>query len=188
MPRSHAPAWERNRGTLRRPAAERKFGRLAILSTPERRGIAFPRGSVGTRRKGRSVGTRRKARSVGTRGKGRSVGTRGRLSKTARQAVGYREVLEHLEGRHTLEETVELVKIHSRQLAKRQSTWFRSLSECRFLPLTGQIGVSDIVDRILKSEIHEQEPRERGWTARLFVPLSPGVNAGPSTRCRGQGP
>lgn len=55
------------------------------------------------------------------------------LSRNARQAVGYREVIEHLEGQRGLPETVELVKQHTRQLAKRQGTWFRSLSECRFV-------------------------------------------------------
>ena len=58
-------------------------------------------------------------------------------SKTARQAVGYREVIEHLAGGRTLPETIELVKLHTRQLAKRQGTWFRSLSECRLLALRG---------------------------------------------------
>ena len=58
------------------------------------------------------------------------------LSRTAGQAVGYREVIEHLEGRRTLSETIELVKMHTRQLAKRQGTWFRSLSECRPAPLS----------------------------------------------------
>jgi tRNA dimethylallyltransferase len=57
------------------------------------------------------------------------------LGKTARQAVGYREVIEHLEGRRPLPETIALVKLHTRQLAKRQGTWFRSLSECRLLPM-----------------------------------------------------
>ena len=71
------------------------------------------------------------------------------MSKTARQAVGYREVIEHLEGRFSLGETIELVKQHTRQLAKRQSTWFRSLSECRFLSLTGTIAPAEIIDRIL---------------------------------------
>ena len=61
------------------------------------------------------------------------------LSRTARQAVGYREVIEHLEGRRSLAETVELVQQHTRQLAKRQCTWFRSLSECRFVAVAGQI-------------------------------------------------
>ncbi len=61
------------------------------------------------------------------------------LSKTARQAVGYRETLEHLEGLRGLEETVKLVQTRTRQLARRQETWFRSLSECRFVPLTGEV-------------------------------------------------
>lgn len=55
----------------------------------------------------------------------------GGLSHTARQALGYREIWAHLEGRFDLDATVLLVKTHTRQFAKRQSTWFRSLSECR---------------------------------------------------------
>ena len=55
------------------------------------------------------------------------------LGKTASQAVGYREVIEHFDGRHSLGRAVELIKTHSRQFAKRQGTWFRSLVECRFI-------------------------------------------------------
>jgi tRNA dimethylallyltransferase len=58
------------------------------------------------------------------------------LSRTAGQAVGYGEVIEHLEGRRNLSETIELVKTHTRQLAKRQGTWFRSLGECRPIRLS----------------------------------------------------
>jgi tRNA dimethylallyltransferase len=64
------------------------------------------------------------------------------LSRTARQAVGYREVIEHLEGQRGLPETIELVQRHTRQLAKRQSTWFRSLSECRFVAVTASLAPS----------------------------------------------
>jgi tRNA dimethylallyltransferase len=70
------------------------------------------------------------------------------LSRTARQAVGYREVIEHLQGRHTLVETVELVRLHTRQLAKRQCTWFRSLSECRFVAVSGQLEATKIANAI----------------------------------------
>ena len=59
------------------------------------------------------------------------------LSKTARQAVGYAEVIDYCGGKQDLAATVELVKTHTRQLAKRQATWFRSLSECRFVPCRG---------------------------------------------------
>jgi len=70
------------------------------------------------------------------------------LGRTARKAVGYREVIEHLAGRCGLAETVELVKRHSRQLAKRQSTWFRGLSECRFVPVSGRIAPGELSRQI----------------------------------------
>ena len=72
--------------------------------------------------------------------------------KTARQAVGYREVIEHLEGRRTLAETVELVQLHTRQLAKRQYTWFRSLGECHFVPITGQADPAEVIWQISKPQ------------------------------------
>jgi tRNA dimethylallyltransferase len=53
----------------------------------------------------------------------------GGLSKTARQAVGYREVLDLLGGMRNLSDTIMLTKTRTRQFAKRQETWFRSLPE-----------------------------------------------------------
>ena len=73
------------------------------------------------------------------------------LSKTARQAVGYSEVIEHLAGERGLAETIELVKLHTRQLAKRQGTWFRSLSECRFVPVSGGLSAAEIAAQIAAS-------------------------------------
>ncbi len=70
------------------------------------------------------------------------------LSKTARQALGYREVLEHLEGGRGLNETIALVKTHTRQFAKRQYTWFRSLGECRFVPVRGDIDPAETAARL----------------------------------------
>ncbi len=55
------------------------------------------------------------------------------LSRTASQAVGYKEVLDFLNGQRDLAATIELVKVRTRQFAKRQLTWFRSLSECRWI-------------------------------------------------------
>jgi tRNA dimethylallyltransferase len=46
-------------------------------------------------------------------------------NKTALQALGYRQVVEHLPGERDLAETIELVKIKTRQFAKRQMTWFK---------------------------------------------------------------
>ena len=44
---------------------------------------------------------------------------------TAMQAIGYKEILEFLEGAVTLDEAVEKIKMESRRYAKRQMTWFR---------------------------------------------------------------
>lgn len=71
--------------------------------------------------------------------------------KTARQAVGYRDVIEHLAGRCNLAETVELLRRHTRQLAKRQGTWFRSLCECRFVALSGHIDPLVVAEKIVQT-------------------------------------
>src|SRR5205823_5012121 len=58
------------------------------------------------------------------------------LSREAAQALGYRELFEYLDGKMTLENAIQRIQIRSRNLAKRQLTWFRHLPECR--PVTPQ--------------------------------------------------
>jgi tRNA dimethylallyltransferase len=70
------------------------------------------------------------------------------LGRTARQAVGYREVLEHIAGDLDLLSTIELVKLRTRQFAKRQLTWFRSLSECRSVPVSEPFDPQVVAERI----------------------------------------
>ncbi|HEY1662280.1 MAG TPA: tRNA (adenosine(37)-N6)-dimethylallyltransferase MiaA [Verrucomicrobiae bacterium] len=61
-------------------------------------------------------------------------------NKTAMQAIGYRQVVEHLRGEHDLAQTVALVKMRTRQFAKRQLTWFRRHGDCRFFtPAPGDV-------------------------------------------------
>lgn len=57
------------------------------------------------------------------------------LSRTASQAVGYREPIQWIANGETapLSELREEIILHTRQLAKRQMTWFRGLSECRLI-------------------------------------------------------
>ena len=50
---------------------------------------------------------------------------RPKLGPQAAQAVGYKELIQYLDGELTLEEAVERVKAKTRQLAKHQMTWFR---------------------------------------------------------------
>lgn len=59
----------------------------------------------------------------------------GRLSRTASQAVGYREVLEWLEADAPQDAVMEEVAAHTRQLARRQETWFRSFREIRSIAM-----------------------------------------------------
>jgi tRNA dimethylallyltransferase len=56
-------------------------------------------------------------------------------NKTALQALGYRQVVDHLRGERGLPETIELVKIKTRQFAKRQMTWFRRHGNCDWIEL-----------------------------------------------------
>jgi len=56
----------------------------------------------------------------------RGLRARGELSRTARQAIGYREVLAHLEGREpSLEVALDAVATRTRAFARRQRMWFR---------------------------------------------------------------
>ena len=47
------------------------------------------------------------------------------LSRTARQALGYKELLEHLAGATTLDQALDVAVARTRQFARRQRMWFR---------------------------------------------------------------
>jgi tRNA dimethylallyltransferase len=57
----------------------------------------------------------------------RALHAAGRLGPQAREALGYKQLVGHLEGRATLEEAVEEIKIETRRFAKNQRTWLRRL-------------------------------------------------------------
>jgi len=52
------------------------------------------------------------------------------MSREARQALGYKEILMHLAGQASLAETIVQVQTRTRNFAKRQITWFRHLPGC----------------------------------------------------------
>ena len=56
-----------------------------------------------------------------------------RLSRTARQALGYREFWAHLDGETSLDEAVELAITRTRQFAVRQERWFKRDPRIRWL-------------------------------------------------------
>ncbi len=68
-------------------------------------------------------------------------------NKTAMQAIGYRQVVEHLRGERTLAATIDLVKTKTRQYAKRQLTWFRKYAPAQWLELSPGTALADICRR-----------------------------------------
>lgn len=56
-------------------------------------------------------------------------------NRTAGQAIGYRQILEHFRGERSLMETRELVKVKTRQFAKRQLTWFRGQMDLQWIEI-----------------------------------------------------
>lgn len=59
-------------------------------------------------------------------------------NKFAMQAIGYRQVVEHLQGGRDLKETIELVKTRTRRFAKRQLTWFRAQTNLQWIELSAE--------------------------------------------------
>ncbi len=72
--------------------------------------------------------------------------TRGLVEKglkkgtTAGEALGYRQLLDHLDGEATLEEAVEQAKRRTRNLAKRQLTWFRKDPRVKWFKIPARHG------------------------------------------------
>lgn len=68
----------------------------------------------------------------------RSLLSRGlRDNRTAMQAIGYRQVVEHLEGGRGLLQTIEEVQVRTRQFSRRQGTWFRGQLDMEWLEVPG---------------------------------------------------
>ena len=57
------------------------------------------------------------------------------LSAQARCAIGYAEVIDHLSGKTTLEDAIELIKKNTRRLAKSQRTWFKTFRNVHWLDI-----------------------------------------------------
>ena len=68
----------------------------------------------------------------------RALAAAGSLSRTARQAIGYKEVLDHLEGREpSLAAVFETAEARTRRFARRQRMWFRRDPRITWLGTTG---------------------------------------------------
>jgi tRNA dimethylallyltransferase len=72
-------------------------------------------------------------------------------NRTAMQAIGYRQVVEHLRGERGLAETIELVKSRTRRFAKRQLTWFRRHSQAQWIELGPAETVGETLQKMAAS-------------------------------------
>lgn len=77
---------------------------------------------------------------------------------TSMQALGYKEVVEYIEGNCSKEEMIEKIKMESRRYAKRQLTWFRKNKETIWLD--GQDEVKHNISIILE-EIKRDARKEK---------------------------
>jgi tRNA dimethylallyltransferase len=73
---------------------------------------------------------------------------------TAMQALGYRQVVEHLRGERGLAETVALVKTRTWQFARRQGTWFRRQLPVEWISLS-----PDTVPEAVAGDLARRFPR-----------------------------
>jgi tRNA dimethylallyltransferase len=77
------------------------------------------------------------------------------ISQTARQALGYKEVIDWIYGTtvgsspQNLTELIALIQTRTRQFAKRQHTWFRNLEECQAISIGGGEIPEQITDSVL---------------------------------------
>lgn len=67
---------------------------------------------------------------------------------TSRQAIGYKEVIDYLDGNATLEDSKELIKQRSRRYAKRQLSWFKRDARFRWIDMD-ELGVEGAIDLIV---------------------------------------
>lgn len=70
------------------------------------------------------------------------------LGKTASQAVGYRELFAMLRGELSRNEAIERIKQFTRNFAKSQMTWFRSLQEVRFIPVNSETAGDELLEKV----------------------------------------
>lgn len=74
---------------------------------------------------------------------------RERLGRTARYAVGYKEIIEYLDGRMSLDDAFDAVGRNARRLARKQRTWFQRDPRIRWIPWNEDEG--ERVDRALET-------------------------------------
>jgi len=69
-------------------------------------------------------------------------------NRVAGQALGYRQVLDHLRGERSLAETIELVKIRTWQFARRQMNWWRRQARLEWISWPAELTAEAVAAQI----------------------------------------
>jgi len=69
------------------------------------------------------------------------------LSPQARCAIGYSEIIDYINGRGTLDDAIELIKINTRRFAKSQRTWFKTFKDVHWLDIELEEPLEKTLDR-----------------------------------------
>lgn len=75
-------------------------------------------------------------------------------NKNAMQALGYRQVVEYLRGECSLAETIDRVKLRTRQFAKRQTTWFRRQAQLTWVEVQPEQTATEVASRVERALRH----------------------------------
>jgi len=79
----------------------------------------------------------------------RLLSTYTNLSETALQAIGYAEAIAVRQGRMTLEDAIARTAVRTRQLAKRQMTWFRHQANVVWISVGKNSTIEQIAGQVL---------------------------------------
>lgn len=71
------------------------------------------------------------------------------MSEQARQALGYAQIIDHLEGRSTLDDAIEAIKIQTRRFAKHQRTWFRKFHFAKWVDVGADETIESVATRTI---------------------------------------
>lgn len=66
------------------------------------------------------------------------------------KTIGYRELIEYMEGKYPPERAVELIQQHSRNYAKRQLIWFRRVQKAVWLDWQEFPTDKEMIDKIVE--------------------------------------
>ena len=147
-PRRCIRALERaeSRGAEGGAAARQAAGAWREGDTPVVPALCLPRGELHARIERRA----RRMLADGLVDEAVTLRARGALSATALQAIGYAEALALADGHMTAAEVLARITTRTRQLAKRQMTWFRHQLAVHWIEITGDMPVAQVAGRVLE--------------------------------------